>query len=133
MKRDNEYKNKFVLILRAIAGEYGLRLEEEVKFAEDRKFRFDFAFRELKIAFEYEGIFSQGGVIKTKSGKVIRINKKSRHLTVGGYSRDVEKYNLAQAQGWIVIRATPITLSKKKITQLYDLIKKIVEERKKIT
>ena len=62
----------------------------ELKFDEKRRFRFDWAIPELKLAIEYEGIFS----------------KKSRHTTVSGYSTDVEKYNLATTQGWIVLRYT---------------------------
>ncbi len=62
----------------------------ELKFDEKRRFRFDWAIPELKLAIEYEGIFS----------------KKSRHTTVSGYSTDLEKYNLATTQGWIVLRYT---------------------------
>lgn len=62
----------------------------EHRFDEYRKFRFDFAFVDKKVAVEYEGIMS----------------KKSRHTTVGGYSKDADKYNLAQKQGWSVFRFT---------------------------
>ena len=46
------------------------------------------------MAFEYEGIFS----------------KKSRHTSISGYTGDIEKYNSAAIQGWIVIRATAVTV-----------------------
>lgn len=62
----------------------------EMKFDEVRRFRFDWAIPDMKLAIEYEGIFS----------------KKSRHTTVSGYSTDVEKYNLATTQGWSVLRYT---------------------------
>lgn len=62
----------------------------ELKFDEVRKFRFDWAIPDMKLAIEYEGIFS----------------KKSRHTTVSGYSTDVEKYNLATTQGWSILRYT---------------------------
>ena len=62
----------------------------ELQFDENRKFRFDYAIPSLKIAIEYEGIFS----------------KKSRHTTVNGFSEDCVKYNLATCSGWRVLRYT---------------------------
>lgn len=62
----------------------------ELQFDEERKFRFDWAIPDLKIAIEYEGIFS----------------KKSRHTTIEGFSTDCSKYNLAIANGWRVLRYT---------------------------
>lgn len=70
----------------------GLKLDEEVRFHKERKFRFDFAIEELKIAVEYEGLFSA----------------KSRHTTPQGFTKDTEKYNLAQSLGWRIIRVTAI-------------------------
>ena len=64
--------------------------ETEYRFHATRKWAFDFAVPALKVAFEYEGIFS----------------KKSRHTTVSGYTGDIEKYNAAAIDGWTVIRAT---------------------------
>lgn len=62
----------------------------ELRFAKPRRFRFDIAIPALMIAIEYEGIFS----------------KKSRHTTLSGYSKDVEKYNLSANLGWRVYRYT---------------------------
>jgi hypothetical protein len=62
----------------------------EYKFLENRKFRFDWAIPSLMIAVEYEGIMSE----------------KSRHTTITGYSKDIEKYNLAITLGWRVLRYT---------------------------
>lgn len=67
-------------------------LLEEHRFHPARKWRFDFAIKELKIGIEYEGINSQ----------------KSRHTTITGYSGDADKYNAAQALGWKVLRFTTI-------------------------
>ena len=78
-------RNLFSVINSAVQG-----WEMEYRFDEKRKFRFDFALPNLKIAVEYEGIFSE----------------KSRHTSVLGYSKDVEKYNLATIQGWSVLRYT---------------------------
>lgn len=63
---------------------------EEHRFHPDRKWRFDFAILEHRIAIEYEGIHSG----------------KSRHTTRGGYAGDVEKYREAAKLGWTVLRYT---------------------------
>jgi hypothetical protein len=74
--------------------EQKVKLLEEYRFDATKKkmFRFDWCFPELQIGIEYEGIFSE----------------KSRHTTVSGYSRDVEKYNMATEQGWRMIRLTAV-------------------------
>ena len=63
----------------------------EYKFMEERKFRFDVAIPEKKIAIEYEGL---------------NVGAKSRHTTNVGYSGDCLKYNLAIVNGWKVLRFT---------------------------
>ena len=89
--------------------EKGFRLVPEYQFASNRKFRFDFAIdpEGLKIAIEYEGIFSE----------------KSRHTTFSGYSRDAEKYNLASTLGFRLYRYTAANY-KKLIDDLNELIAK---------
>lgn len=74
------------------AKENYLELKTEYRFDEERKWRFDWCFPELKIAIEYEGIFSA----------------KSRHTTAKGFTGDTEKYNRAQQLGWRVMRYTAI-------------------------
>lgn len=64
----------------------------EHKFDKVRKFRFDWAIIDLKIAIEYEGIVSE----------------KSRHTSLNGFSNDCTKYNLAIANGWRVLRYTAL-------------------------
>lgn len=64
--------------------------QEELVFHPERNFRFDVAMPELKLAVEYEGLMSE----------------RSRHTTVAGYSKDCEKYNIAQLAGWTVLRYT---------------------------
>jgi hypothetical protein len=56
----------------------------EYKFHPDRRWRFDFAWPDLKLAVEIEG---QG-----------------RHQTFIGFRRDCDKYNAALALGWRVLR-----------------------------
>lgn len=65
----------------------------ELQFSEGRRFRFDYAIPSLRIAIEFEGIMSE----------------KSRHTTKTGFSKDCEKYNLAQIDGWLVLRYTVLT------------------------
>jgi very-short-patch-repair endonuclease len=64
---------------------------EEFQFHPTRKWRFDFAIPEKKVAIEYEGVFGKG---------------KSRHTTVTGYTADAEKYNAAALLGYRVLRYT---------------------------
>jgi len=68
----------------------GVEHELEYKFLLDRKFRFDIAIPNLKIAIEFEG--------------GIWIN--GRHTRGKGYATDTEKYNLAVLHGWKVLRYT---------------------------
>lgn len=84
--------------------ELGIPYKREHRFHDKRRFRFDLAIIEHKIAIEYEGIFS----------------KHSRHTNVKGYSVDAEKYNLAQSLGWTVLRYTAMNYKsfKNDITQL---------------
>lgn len=73
---------------------YGLPLPEtEYRFHPKRRWRFDYAWPEHKVAVEYEGLVSQ----------------KSRHITLTGYTRDCEKYSRAAVMGWKVIRYTVMT------------------------
>lgn len=65
--------------------------ETEYEFmAPERLFRFDFCWRDRRVAFEYEGGTWGGG----------------RHTSGKGYREDCIKYDEAQLRGWIVIRAT---------------------------
>ena len=72
--------------------EKGYTLEKELQFAKPRKFRFDFAIPEFKIAIEYDGLNSD----------------KSGHATLVGFTSDTEKINLAISKGWRVLRYTVI-------------------------
>jgi hypothetical protein len=74
------------LILHAMGIEY----VTEHRFHEMRKFRFDIAILDIKVGIEYEGLMSE----------------KSRHTTIEGFTMDCIKYNLAQLNGWKVLRYT---------------------------
>ena len=73
--------------------QHALILQEEYRFHPQRRWRFDWCIESLKVAFEYEGIYSQ----------------QSRHTNRNGYSKDTEKYNAAAALGWKVFRYTALT------------------------
>lgn len=79
----------------------GYVLQEEYRFDPVRKWRLDFAFEDIKMGVEYEGIMSE----------------KSRHTTAEGYTGDTNKYNAAQAAGWKVLRFTALNY-KDLITEL---------------
>jgi len=83
------------------------RFTTELKFDIVRRFRFDWAIPSLRIAIEYEGIFSD----------------KSRHTTVNGFSKDCEKYNLALSLGWRVLRYTS-----KNYQELENDLKKLLQQ-----
>jgi very-short-patch-repair endonuclease len=62
----------------------------EYPFAQQlkRKWRFDFAYPEVKVAIEVEG----GGYVQ------------GRHSRGAGMAKDMEKYNFAALLGWVVLR-----------------------------
>ena len=69
---------------------YKIGFVREYQFDAVRKWRFDFALPEHKLAIEVEGgIWTQG-----------------RHTRGSGYIKDLEKYNAAAAQGWKVLKFT---------------------------
>jgi hypothetical protein len=78
----------------------------EYTFHPTRKFRFDIALINPKIAIEYEGIVSE----------------KSRHTGIVGYTNDCRKYNLAQSLGWKVLRYTSLN-SQELLSELSKIIK----------
>lgn len=65
--------------------------EREHRFAPPRRFRFDFAWVEQRVAVEIDGGTWVGG----------------RHSHGKGYERDCEKSALAAANGWRVLHLTP--------------------------
>ncbi|WP_295458931.1 hypothetical protein [uncultured Thiodictyon sp.] len=65
--------------------------QTEYRFDPDRRWRFDFAWPDFKLALEVEG--------GTGSGQ-------SRHSRGDGFEHDCEKYNQAALFGWTVLRVT---------------------------
>ena len=90
MKNETAQKLFFAMLLGA-----GLPLPTtEHKFHSTRRWRFDYAWIDYKLALEVEGGVWTGG----------------RHTTGAGFVKDMEKYNEAARCGWIVIRCMPKTL-----------------------
>lgn len=97
-------KDMFTLLLKK---ELGVDAVAEHRFCE-RKWRFDYAIPEAKIAIEIEGGVWIGG----------------RHVRPRGFLNDMEKYNRAAVLGWRVIRVTPIDLyTKNTLSILADCLK----------
>lgn len=92
--------------------ELQLEVWPEFFFSIERLFRFDYAIPEFKIAVEQEGgIWSKGN---------------SGHSSGTGISRDMEKSNLAQSMGWVVIRRTPVQMITRKTI---ELIKAVISQK----
>lgn len=83
---------------------FGIVTLREFKFHHKRRWRFDFAIPELKIAIEKEGGLWVGG----------------RHNRAAGFIADMEKYNTAASMGWIVLRATPQNINSDDFMQIVD-------------
>jgi very-short-patch-repair endonuclease len=75
----------------------------EHRFHPVRRWRFDYAFVDKKLAIEIEGgCFVQG-----------------RHTRGAGFSGDMEKYNQATILGWRVLRYTPSKINFNEIRKAY--------------
>lgn len=70
--------------------------QREYRFHERRKWRFDFAWPQVRIAAEVEGGTWAGG----------------RHTRPVGFCKDCEKYNSAALLGWIIFRFTAEMIKK---------------------
>lgn len=91
----------FTSICRA---DLGVECVKEYQFHPTRRWRYDYAIPEHKIALEVEGGVWTGG----------------RHTSAVGFLGDVEKYNNGTLMGWRIFRTTPEGLYTKRTI---DLIK----------
>lgn len=89
----------------------GLEIVKEHRFCPSRRWRFDYAIIDLKIAVEVDGAVWVGG----------------RHNRAAGYVADMEKLNIAASMGWLVLR---ITTDDRFCTKTMNLIKSTVEYRR---
>lgn len=74
----------------------------EFRFAPPRRWRFDWAWPEFKVALEVEGGAWTGG----------------RHTRGKGFLNDMEKYNEAVCLGWRIIRVVPNDLHAEKTRRM---------------
>ena len=88
----------------------GLEIVKEHRFHPSRRWRFDYAITDFKIAIEVDGAVWVGG----------------RHNRAAGYVADMEKLNTAASMGWLVLR---ITTDDRFYTKTMNLIKSTVEYR----
>lgn len=85
----------------------GVECIKEFKFHPERRWRFDYAIPQYKIALEVEGgVWTQG-----------------RHTRPQGFLGDIEKYNTATLMGWRVFRTTTNDLYR---TATVNLLKKAI-------
>lgn len=82
-------------MIKLITENTSYEVKREFRFHETRRWRFDAAITEIKIAFECEGGSWSGG----------------RHVTPQGFEKDLEKYNTATMMGWKVYRFVPRMLN----------------------
>ena len=90
------------LFCRLVESDFGCECVREYRFHPTRRWRFDYAIAEHRIAVEVEGGVFTGG----------------RHTRPTGFLGDVEKYNTATLYGWRLFRVTPSRLISASTMQL---------------
>lgn len=94
IKLDGPYRSVAELKMGIHLQERNIPYEHDYKFSKKRKFLLDFAIFPPKIGIEVEGITPKIG----------------RHQRLLGFMKDCEKYNLAAAEGWIIMRIPSLWL-----------------------
>lgn len=82
----------------------------EYRFFPGRRWRFDYAWPDARVALEIEGGVWTGG----------------RHIRPVGFLGDIAKYNTAAVEGWVVLRATPEMLTEQAI---WELVRRALQRR----
>lgn len=90
----------------AWAQQNGPKLVREWRFHEERRWRFDYAHVETKVAIELEGGVWVNG----------------RHNRAGGFIEDASKYNTATWMGWAVFRLPAELITFDSIAAIVDYI-----------
>ncbi len=106
MPKFSSLERKFALLwLHGIRGSTELVCEHQ--FYPGRKWRFDFAHPQTKVAIELEGGIWSGG----------------RHTRGKGFTQDCEKYNAAAIQGWRVFRLTSEMVNATELERISSFIR----------
>jgi len=105
MRNRSQLELKFIAYWKEVDGQ---PLQEEHKFHKTRKWRFDFAHLQSKVAIEIEG----------------GIWGESRHTKAVGYIKDCEKYNTATFDDWAVIRLPNYWITQETLLEIKQLIDK---------
>lgn len=103
MKKERDYATP--IIAYSLSKGYPVPVSE-YRFAPPRKWLFDFAWVDAKIALEIEGGVWSGG----------------RHTRPKGFLGDIEKYNAAALAGWRLIRITPEQLTAGDLFPILDTL-----------
>lgn len=112
-KGRNETKNTVDFFCALVRTDLKLDVVKEHRFAPPRRWRFDYAILEYKIAIEKEGgVWRKGGGAHSRPANIMR---------------DMEKYTTAAVNGWVIIRRTPQQLNKQ---ETLVLIRKAIEMRR---
>jgi hypothetical protein len=91
----------------------------EYRFMDSRDWRFDYAWTDLKVAIEYNGIiYSRRGQNMQKTG----------HTTITGLANSYEKIGEAQLRNWIVLETNPILV--RDYVTVEQLARAILKRRK---
>lgn len=109
-KKPKQKPSPFDFFTRLVKSDLKLEAVKEYRFHPVRRWRFDYAIVEHKIAIEVEGgVFTQG-----------------RHTRPLGFLGDIEKYNNATTLGWSVLRVTPDSLIS---SQTLGLIRETIKNK----
>ena len=95
-KRLSNSEELFALHCRAEALPPVVREHMFATESHDRRWRFDFSWKQFMVAVEIEGL-----VLRFKDGKPVA---SGRHATAKGFAEDCRKYAIAAILGWTVLR-----------------------------
>lgn len=102
-------RSKLELFFETYITKHQIIMDSEIMFHPKRKWRFDFADQQNKIAVELEG--------------GIWIN--GRHNRGGGFADDTEKYNEALVMGWRVLRYVSIATIQRRFLDDYARLRQL--------
>ena len=90
----------------------GYEVIREYRFCPDRLFRADFKVckGERCCLVEYEGVDPKSGFLTFRGGKRVYVYPSNGHTSPLNYTKDCEKYNLANNMGYHVFRYTVLNL-----------------------